>query len=213
MSARTVLVLRTCAAQRRSHGGFQWPEKGPVEAPDWNSEPVCGGGLHGLLWGVGDASLVSWQGDALWLVVRVHVAEIVDLGAKVKFPRGAVVCCGSRADCARYLATHDPEHSTRGAGAGTATAGDAGTATAGDAGTATAGVRGTATAGYAGTATAADGRVSAGAGGILAFRRWDHASGAYVWHMAIVGRDGIEPDVLYRVDEDGRWVRAEEPAP
>lgn len=31
-----------------SYGGFQWQQIGEwTTAPDWNPEPVCGGGLHG----------------------------------------------------------------------------------------------------------------------------------------------------------------------
>lgn len=51
----TVLVLRTCAADLTSYGGFQWPESGPVESPDWNPIAECGNGLHGWL-GAGDLS-------------------------------------------------------------------------------------------------------------------------------------------------------------
>lgn len=54
-----VLVLRVCDVDGKSHGGFQWPESGPVAAPDWNPEPRCGGGLHGWLWGEGDVLSVE----------------------------------------------------------------------------------------------------------------------------------------------------------
>lgn len=57
-----VLVLRTCDASRKAYGGFQYPESGPVEAPDWDPRPVCGGGLHGLRWGEGDAERLSVAG-------------------------------------------------------------------------------------------------------------------------------------------------------
>lgn len=132
MSDGKVLVLRTCDADRKSHGGFQWPESGPVEAPDWNPVAECGRGLHGLLWGEGDGALVSWDSDAAWLVVEVDAASIVDLVGKVKFPRGIVVHCGTRESAIAYLMEHE--------GSGRAIVG--GTATAGEAGTATAGVRG-----------------------------------------------------------------------
>ncbi len=164
----TRYLLRTTDADGRSHGGFQWPESGPVSAPDWLPTAKCGNGLHGLLDGVGDAGLLNWAPDARWLVVTVDEADIVDLDGKVKVPRGKVIHCGDRASATAVLdglgaALLPVVGSTRTAGyagtatagdAGTATAGDAGTATAGDAGTATAGDAGTATAGYAGTATA-----------------------------------------------------------
>ena len=43
------LVLRTCAADLTSYGGFQWPESGVAEAPDWNTHAAYGNGLHELL--------------------------------------------------------------------------------------------------------------------------------------------------------------------
>ena len=171
-----VLCLRTCDAQRRGHGGFQWPESGYVEAPDWSPEPCCGRGLHGLLWGEGEAFHLSAADDAVWLVVSVEATDIVDLDGKVKFPRGEVVYCGdrdgavayilanggagkacayARAPAGAYGAATAGEGGTATAGySGTATAGDYGVATAGAYGTATAGDYGTATAGYSGTATA-----------------------------------------------------------
>ena len=44
-----VYVLRTCNPDLISHEGFQWPESGFVEAPDWEITGNCGNGLHGLL--------------------------------------------------------------------------------------------------------------------------------------------------------------------
>ena len=167
------LVIRTCAADRTSnHGQFKWPESGAIEAPDWKDTVTCGNGLHGLLWGIGDGSLLNWDEDAKWLVVDVLAADVVDLGAKVKFPRCEVVFCGAKDAAVAMLIAHgaDPTRvvagtATAGDG-GTATAGARGTATAGDDGTATAGYAGTATAGYAGTATAgARGTATAGARG------------------------------------------------
>ncbi len=176
-----VLCLRTCDANRRGHGGFQWPESGPVEAPDWSAEPCCGKGLHGLLWGEGDAGHLSAVEDAVWMVVEVDATAVVDLRGKVKFPRGEVVYCGMRDEAVAYILAHG------GAGRacayarvtagymGTATAGYRGTATAGDEGTATAGDEGTATAGYRGTATAGD-RGTATAGDRGTATAWDRGT-------------------------------------
>lgn len=44
-----VLILRTCDADMTSHGGFAWPEAGPVECPDWDPTPRCGGGLRSVV--------------------------------------------------------------------------------------------------------------------------------------------------------------------
>ena len=65
------LMLRTCAADGSSYGGFKWPKSGPVTCPDWKPEAACGHGLHGLLWGAGDGSLLDWPESAAWLVVRI----------------------------------------------------------------------------------------------------------------------------------------------
>jgi len=90
-------ILRTCNADMTAHGGFVWPSSGPVEAPDWDPTPRCGGGLHGLLCGEGDACLLDdYNHNAKWLVVKVPASEIVDLGGKVKFRRGVVIYAGDR---------------------------------------------------------------------------------------------------------------------
>ena len=130
---KQVLVLRTCNADMTAHGGFTWPESGPVAAPDWQPTCACGKGLHGLLWGEGDADLLNWSEDARWLVVSVQESDIIDLVGKVKFPCGEVLCCGTRQEATEYLANHG----------GARYAIHGGTATAGYGGTATAGTRGT----------------------------------------------------------------------
>jgi len=146
-----VLMLRTCAADMTSYGSFVWPVKGYVEAPDWCAEPVCGGGLHGALWGEGDGTLLSWATDAMWLVVEVDDRQIIDLYGKIKVPRGWVLYAGDRLTATGMMPVG------KAVIGGTATAGDGGNATAGYRGTATAGHHGTATAGHHGTATAGDG--------------------------------------------------------
>jgi hypothetical protein len=154
-----VLCLRTCNSDRRSINDFTWPEYGPLEAPDWSPEPVCGYGLHGWLWGEGDGSLGDWNPDAVWIVFAAASEEIVDLEGKVKVPRAFVLFVGTRFDATNWLASRSPGKAIIGATitageGGTATVGYKGKATAGDHGKATAGYRGTATAGYKGTATA-----------------------------------------------------------
>ena len=239
-----VLVLRTCKADGRSPSeaarGFVWPESGPVKCGDWSPEPRCGHGLHGLLWGEGDTTTWCWDADARWLVVEVCESEIVDLGGKVKFPRGRVVCCGDRPTATEYLRTRGGEGwaivggtatagdngiaaagdvgtATAGYG-GTATAGDGGTATAGDVGTATAGYGGTATAGYGGTATAGDvGTATAGGGG-TATAGYGGVIAIQWWNghrnrFAIreVSADGpCKPGVRYRCTESGEVVEVVE---
>ena len=205
---RTVLVLRTCNADMTSahDGKFRWPESGPVEAPDWLPTKACGNGLHGALKGQGEASLLDWSESAKWLVVRVVEDSIVDLGGKVKFPRGEVIYCGDRSTAANMIADAYPGEAvigaTRVAGdGGTASAGYGGTASAGYGGTASAGYGGTASAGYGGTASAGPrGTASAGDNGIVAVRWWDDQSKRYRMAVGYVGEDGIEKDVKYRYD-------------
>lgn len=236
---RQVLVLRTCRSDMTSHNGFVWPSEGHVEAPDWDPAPRCGGGLHGLAWGEGDATLLNWSPTAVWLVVEVNQDDIVDLRGKIKFPTGNVIFAGTREEAVGRIAAHPEarghaivgatitagDYGTATAGyGGTAVAGDYGTATAGDFGTATAGDFGTATAGDGGTATAGDGGtatvgyagcVAAGDGGVISIRRVS-PDGKLAVHAAAVGGD-IRPNVLYWLewlDGDVRFatvVREEQP--
>jgi len=194
----TALILRTCNPDLTSHNGFQWPETGPIEAPDWDPTPDCGHGLHGLLWGEGDGGLLNWDPTARWLVVEVPTDTIVDIAGKVKFPAGTVVHCGDRLSATTFLAA-DPRAAGRAVVGGTATAGDGGTATAGDGGTATAGYRGTATAGYGGTATAGD-------GGTVVIRWWDRSTRRWRLVVGYIGEDGLKANVAYRLDDAGAFV-------
>jgi len=154
---RKAYILRTCDANMRAYGGFQWPTSGRVTAPDWQATTDCGNGLHGLLNGEGDASYLSRDEDAKWLICEVD--HWVDLGGKVKSEYCDIVAIGARDEIVAQMVTlcsgrAVPYASVQAGDGGTATAGDSGTATAGDYGTATAGNSGTATAGYRGTATA-----------------------------------------------------------
>jgi hypothetical protein len=224
-----VHVLRTCAANMTSHGGFRWPEAGPVEAPDWSDDGECGGGLHGLLRGEGDGGLLNWNSVARWLVVRVRAADVRDLGDKVKFPRGEVVHVGDRHSAAALIASLHPEAraivgytATAGFG-GTATSGDYGTSTSGDYGrstsgyygTSTAGDYGTSTSGYGGTSTSGDrgtstsgegGTAASGDGGIIVI--WRYAGGRRRLVVGYVGENGIKPNVAYKLNNLGEFVEA-----
>ena len=193
----TVLVLRTCDAYMRSRGGFQWPKAGPVSCPDWNKDPVCGGGLHGLLWGEGDGSLVDHDSPN-WLVVEVVASEIVDLNRKVKFPRGTVVFCGSAFDATKYLAERAP-NAVKAIVMGTSTSGYRGTSTSGDGGTSTSGYRGTSISGDMGTSTSGD-------GGEIRIRWWDAKSERYRTAVGYIGEDGLLAGVAYCCRE-GKFYR------
>ena len=126
------LILRTVDKDRKSYGGFVWPELGYVEATDWQPTESCGNGLHGFLWGEGDGSLADWSESAKWIVAEI-IGEHIDLGGKVKFRAATVLFCGERIAATDFLAKSGAaEKAIIG---GTATAGYGGTATAGDGGT------------------------------------------------------------------------------
>jgi hypothetical protein len=203
-------------------GAFTWPEVGPVQAPDWDPIPECGHGLHGLAHGEGDGTLLDWASDACWLVVDVKDDEVIDLQGKVKFPKGTVVHCGTQLTATNYLqanglrgpivgATVDAGvWGTANAGyKGTANAGDYGTANAGYKGTANAGDYGTANAGYKGTANAGyKGTANAGDCGTLIIKWYDREADRYRVSVAYVGENGIEPNVPYKLDDKGNFVKA-----
>ena len=159
---KTVLCLRTVAADGTAYDGFKWPALGFVEASDWKPTAKCGNGLHGYLRGCGDAGSIDWNG--LFQVVKVIESEIVDLDGKVKFPRCEVIFTGNQKDATDILVKEYGSGSNV-IGATVvvngrrqyAIAGYSGTATStGNYGTATAGYHGTATsAGHCGTATSA----------------------------------------------------------
>ena len=109
MKEYAALVLRTSDEDGRGYGGFQWPESGPVAAPDWKPVKECGRGLHGLLWGHGDLSLLEWGSDALWQVVGLsddELAKTLEFDGKCKFPSGEVVFSGPMRGAVFYLAEH-----------------------------------------------------------------------------------------------------------
>ena len=180
------LVLRTVDADWRSRDGFRWRKTVPTVAPDWDPDPArgCGGGLHGLLWGCGEASYLSGASDAVWLVVEVDPADVADPDqvGKVRFRSGRVVYHGTRESAVGYLSDHGA------AGLPVVYARH------------TAGDYGTATAGYYGTATAGD-------GGTLVIAWYDE------WRkriaVAYVGEAGIKADTPYRLDDGGNFVEVE----
>jgi hypothetical protein len=197
--------LKSLPANRKAYNGFEWPaEVGViVEAPDWTPAAMCGGGLHGLIDGRGNVGLLRLDKDAIW-----YAFESVDAEGNVSDDDAVAIDC-DKGKCRRAIirAVGTREQATSwlvaagctGVHFGTATAGNYGTATAGNEGTATAGDEGTATAGNRGTATA-------GNGGILIIHWWngDRSNPS----VAKVGNDGIMPNVAYRLDGDGKFIKA-----
>ena len=205
----TNYIMKTVKADGSAYGDFVWPlEVGAqVVAPDFNTDASCGGGLHGLLNGCGNGALLNWGDGAVWIVAKVpKKAQMVDLGDKVKVDRCKIVHVGNRETATTFLVDHGCSGPIVGV---TATAGDGGTATAGDDGTATAGNRGTATAGKWGTATAGyGGTATAGNSGAIILTWWDDENGRKRTVVGYVGEDGIEAKVAYRLNENGKLVKA-----
>ena len=178
-----VYALRTCDSDLRSHGGFQWPDSGRCEAPDWNPDANCGNGLHGLLNGEGGGRYLDWSPEAKWLVCDITEAHeaglVVDLSGKIKFPYCEVVHCGDQRSATQFLSDAGITGAIVGA-----------FLTAGNWGTATAGYWGIATAGYWGT---------------VQVKWWDGER--YRIATGYVGEDGIKANTPYRV-QDGKLVEA-----
>ena len=187
-------ILRTCRPDLTSNrGSFQWSEKGPVEAPDWDPTPQYGGGLHGFLNGAGCGGFADWSPEAKWLVVRIKKGEYVDLGDKVKFPRGEVIFCGSRFDATNFIARFAPEGTAiigRTFEGKNAVVGYRGTATTGAWGKASAGVEGMASAGDGGTASAGDGGTASAGAFSTASVKGCGAASAGNFGTAVAGIDG-----------------------
>ena len=208
------LVLRTCSADMTSHGGFQWPTEGHVEAPDWDSDPgrECGGGLHGLLWGCGNAGLLSASPDARWLVVAVDPADVADPDApgKVRFRRGYVLLVGTRDEAVGMIADAAPGlpvvYAVRTGGTrSTVSGGDGSTVTGGDWSTVTGGRWSTVSGGDGATVSGGDGStVSGGYWSTLVVKWWEGFR--YRITVGYVGEDGIEAGVAYQCDDRGRLV-------
>ena len=198
---KTVLVLRTCNGDATSYNGFVWPKEGPVKCADWDPEPRCGGGLHGLLWGVGDGALLSWEDSALWLVVRVALADVVSIGDdKVKFSSGIVEHCGSQESATQYIFENGAAGkavvglSVTSGYKGQSTSGHKGQSTSGDYGQSTSGDKGQSTSGHKGQSTSGD-------KGILVLSWWDGTHVRRRTEIAYVGENGIKANVPYRLND------------
>ena len=219
-----VLVLRTCNEDLTSHGGFQWKSKGIVKCEDWSEQAECGNGLHGLLWGEGDGSLLDWSEKAKWLVVEVSEKSVVGLGRKVKYPQGKVVYCGERKVATDIIAALAPKGSlivgvvqeggyrstiTGGHGS-TITGGDGSTITGGDGSTITGGYRSTITGGHGSTITGGDGStITGGDGSTITFAYWDNKACRRRVVVVYPGEDGIEIAKPYRLDENNKPMKVE----
>lgn len=105
------LILRNCLPEGRSHNEFQWNLEidGITKAPDWNSVPECGQGLHGWLWGEGNAYSSNYNNSSVWLVCEIDKYVVIDSG-KVKFPEAKTLFVGNMMEAASWLYNKLPEY-------------------------------------------------------------------------------------------------------
>ena len=177
------LVLKAVSSDMKSYGGFQWPGVGGVAvADDWDASPTCGGGLHGWLNGVGDASCQSWSKspDAKWLVLSVDTETLVDLWGKVKFPEAEVVHVGDKKSAGAVILATGFIGPVIGA---TVTGGDDATVTGGN---------------YAMVTGGGNATVTGGHGAILLLSFYSARKRVVT---AYVGENGIKPNTPYRLNE------------
>lgn len=150
-----MLVLRTCNKDLKSHNGFQWPESGFVEAPDWRPTKECSYGLHGWAWGEGSIACATIDENSKWLIVDVDDDKVVYLFGMVKFPYGNVIFCGDQSSATKYIIEHGAKGIVIGATIiaeqGIVRVGDYGIAQTGNGGLAEAGSKGIAISGNCGT--------------------------------------------------------------
>jgi hypothetical protein len=201
------LVLKAVSSDMKSYGGFQWPGVGGVAvADDWDASPTCGGGLHGWLNGVGDASCQSWSKspDAKWLVLSVDTETLVDLWGKVKFPEAEVVHVGDKKSAGDVILATGFIGPVIGA---TVTGGDVATVTGGNYAMVTGGYGATVTGGAnatvtgGGHATVTGGHRATVTGGHGAILLLSFYSARKRVVTAYVGENGIKPNTPYRLNE------------
>jgi hypothetical protein len=93
-----IRAVRTVRPDGTSYGGFRWPMTvgATVHAPDWTPSLICGGGLHGFLM-QGQANLLDWSTDAVWMIVDLHNPVELAKG-KLKAPAAEIVAIGTHAE-------------------------------------------------------------------------------------------------------------------
>jgi hypothetical protein len=184
-----VLILKQVNEDGTAHGGFRWPESGPVEAPDWDPAPVCGGGLHGWAWGVGigdGASLevVSQRKCIVFAATPADVIGPVENRLKCKARGGEVLFCGSFVGAWGMIALGRQRLLHAMAQVQPTTGRDAHAATTGDDAMA--------------CALGVHGRVKVGDRGAFALATWSREEG-YRFLTGKVGENGIKPNTWYAV--------------
>lgn len=101
--------LRTVDKDGKGYGGFQWPKKGHVVAPDWKPDRQCGHGLHALLNGEGNSGyLYPEDTQPLWQVIIFDLNHAIDLHDKIKVPECEVLYTGTQAKATQFLLKRVP---------------------------------------------------------------------------------------------------------
>ncbi len=221
---KKVYVLRNCRSDMSSYDGFVWPTSGHVSCPDWEENQSCGNGLHGFLWGTGDASLLYTQEDCRWLIVEVDEEKIVNLGGKVKFPEGNVIKTyksrdkaikkmiklGANPNTIMFGVVNSGNYGTSNSGDwGTSNSGDYGTSNSGYSGTSISGDYGKSISGDCGTSTSGSGgKVKTGNGGVVILGYYDTD---LEQRSAIVGKvpSELKPNTWYTI-KDGKFKECDE---
>ena len=195
-----VLIVKLVGQDGKTYNGFEWPLTvgATVEAPDWNTTPKCGGGLHGWPWGfsIGDGVEPNWS--ATWLVFGALPTDVIDLGGKVKAKCGTVRFVGSWNKATEFVLSGQMAwvaHASSGAASAT---GESGAASAtGDCSLA--------------AVTGTDGRVRGGPYSAIALAWWNDSVKRAEMRCAEIGvGDGfdgkLKANVWYRLSRTGQFV-------
>jgi len=89
-------MIKTVNRNMEGYNGFKYPEKGKVVAPNWDPEPICGGGIHGL---IHETKMHYIQKNDIWLVLKYEKGtEVVIENEKIKVPYAWIVFVGTAED-------------------------------------------------------------------------------------------------------------------
>jgi hypothetical protein len=200
-----VLILKRIAKDRKANGGFLYPSGigSVVTCPDWNPEPVCGGGIHGWPWGFGLGEGSEYDIiDDIWLVLAAKPENVIgelESGLKCKakdpvirfegkFKDAIGIVAGEQGAIIKNLAAASGERSKLAASGERSKLAASGYASnlaaSGDDSV---------------CAIAADsGRVKVGKRGAFAIAYWTESEG-WKFRTGKVGEDGVKADTWYEV--------------
>jgi hypothetical protein len=216
----TSYIIRTCNSDFTSHNGFRWPALGEVVCPDFDAAKECGAGLFGFLNGCGKGWLAAWSGKPQWLLVAVPSDTIIDLGDKVKFPRGEVIFSSqdrlaviaeleARKSLSLNLPVVGAKRISLKLGA-ILTTGDYGLTTTGDYGTSKSGYCGVSFSGDFGTSISGSlGSSISGRGGKSVTQNWGKSKAGMSGYLVFESAFAEVKDPVYSFLVDGKKVKAD----